>query len=29
MVVMAWSGCCRHVVVRIGLNGPGTDLVVL
>ena len=29
MVVMVWSGCCSHGVVRIGLSGPGTDLVVL
>ena len=29
MVVMVWSGCCRHGVVRISLSGPGTDLVGL
>ena len=25
MVVMVWSGCSRHGVVRIGLGGPGTE----
>ena len=29
MVVMVWSGCDRHGVARIGLSGPGTELVVL
>ena len=29
MVVMVWSGCGRHGVVRIGLSGPGTELVFL
>ena len=29
MVVMVWSGCDRHGVSRIGLSGPGAELVVL
>ena len=29
IVVMVWSGCDRHGVARIGLSGPGAELVVL
>ena len=28
-VVIAWSSCEWHGVVRIGLSGPGAELVVL
>ena len=29
MVVMVWSGCGRHGVVRIGLSEPRIELVFL